>query len=707
MTRPLPKRVLMVVGGLALLLLLGYWQRGPLLRMGLDFALAGTPLTFAELQGLRLTRTGVQVQQVDFLLPAQGQSLAMFGVELTWRGAGRFGLPQPDALRIDSARLGAAASSGPEAGGEAAEPAPVDVAGLLQLLRHFPLSSIELGALELPGRAAPVSARVTASAGNFAAQLRSAGFSAALTLTQPAVLSAAELQLQVQVDAMLAANLAFSMPATADPAEVAGSGAFAVSGQWEGEPFAATGTLQLPSCTMTSAHPCLLSFAGEATLAAWNSATNPGTGLSGLALSGTGTLGLDAETLQWQLGAASFAGTLAALNAGDVHMGGAFTLSDVELAWDTAAQGSLRLRTDGLTLDTALPWLPPFDLDASLVLAGSRLDLDSKLLLREGTVAGELRVQGHHDLASAAGSAAVTLPRLQLAAGSTLGQRLGQWPYAWDLVLGSVEAGLQLQWQKDTATAQTRVTGMLSGSFADVGGYHGSAWFRGLDLALTAQIDSTQALPLATPPLELTVTEIDVGLPLRDLVLRLQMDAASNSVVIESLTGALLGGTLAMHQQRFDLAASDNLLTLQFDGLRLEQVMALTGYEDIVVDGGLSGTVPLHFNAAGIEVAGGQLSAQQGGGSIRYLGTLGQGDASLALVRQALSNYRFDALDSSIQYTPDGELLLGMQLRGYNPELENGRRVDLNLNLSDNILTLLRSLQAGRNIEDLMEALYQ
>jgi len=709
-------RVLLLVA-VAFMLLLGYLQRGPLLQAGINYFLDGTPLTLVDLQELRVGRSGLQLQQVDLLLPASGQTLVIRDLAFGWRNAGLLAVPQPESLRIGSARLGEAGVRASEAVVAVPAAEPADLAGLLQLLRDFPLASIELGALELPGRASPVRGSVTASTGNFAAELRSADLSATLVLAQPDATAAAQLRMAVQIDDLVSGRLAFTMTPAEASGQLAGSGTFDATGRWQGEAFAVNGTLDLPPCTLVRSAQCALRFdITEATLAAWTS----GSGgedvmrLQGLALSGNGTLGLDAQTLQWQLGDAAFDGTLAALDLGEYHLASGFSLREVDLAPGTSAaalSGSLQFMTTGLTLETPQPWLPAVDLDGTVMLAGPQLDFATALRFRDGTVASDLRVQGRHDLASAAGSASLVLAPLQLAEGSTLGQRLGQWPYTWDLVLGSLDAGLQLQWEEVPATAGTAATtqlaGTVSASLAGVAGYYDSSLFHGLATTVTGEIDTAQPLLFGTPPLELRLAELDVGLPLQDLVLRLQLDAAGNSLLVESLSGTLLGGSITMQQQRFDFGATDNALSLQFSGLRLEQVLALTGYEDIAVDGGISGEVPLRFSANGIEVAGGRLSAQQPGGNIRYLGTLGQGDASLALVRQALSNYRFDTLESSIDYSPDGELLLSMQLQGFNPELENGRRVNLNLNLSDNVPALLQSLQAGRAIEDMLQELYE
>ena len=56
-----------------------------------------------------------------------------------------------------------------------------------------------------------------------------------------------------------------------------------------------------------------------------------------------------------------------------------------------------------------------------------------------------------------------------------------------------------------------------------------------------------------------------------------------------------------------------------------------------------------------------------------------------------------------MDYRTSGELALAVRLQGLNPDVNNGQRINLNLNISDNIPDLLRSLQAGRSIADTLE----
>jgi len=56
-----------------------------------------------------------------------------------------------------------------------------------------------------------------------------------------------------------------------------------------------------------------------------------------------------------------------------------------------------------------------------------------------------------------------------------------------------------------------------------------------------------------------------------------------------------------------------------------------------------------------------------------------------------------------VNYRDTGELELGINLQGVSPELNQGQRINLNLNISDNIPALLNSLQAARSITDTLE----
>ena len=104
-------------------------------------------------------------------------------------------------------------------------------------------------------------------------------------------------------------------------------------------------------------------------------------------------------------------------------------------------------------------------------------------------------------------------------------------------------------------------------------------------------------------------------------------------------------------------------------------------------------------------ITGGRLRARPPGGEIRltpkFSGPTGQPGLDFALL--ALKDFRYTELGCDINYSENGDLLLGVRLNGRNPDIENGRPIIYNLNISENIPVLLESLrlqdQVTRKIE--------
>jgi len=60
-------------------------------------------------------------------------------------------------------------------------------------------------------------------------------------------------------------------------------------------------------------------------------------------------------------------------------------------------------------------------------------------------------------------------------------------------------------------------------------------------------------------------------------------------------------------------------------------------------------------------------------------------------------------MDTRVFYDSNGDLRLEVQLAGVNPDMNGGQAINLNVNITDNIPTLLRSLYAGRAISERLE----
>ena len=110
------------------------------------------------------------------------------------------------------------------------------------------------------------------------------------------------------------------------------------------------------------------------------------------------------------------------------------------------------------------------------------------------------------------------------------------------------------------------------------------------------------------------------------------------------------------------------------------------------------GRLPLTINADGISISGGSINSVSPGGTIHYApeggtGALQNTAPQMQLMLQALRDFRYDRFSAETHYSPDGNLLLQMRLEGKSPHIDNNRPIHLNINLEQNILSLLKSLR--------------
>ena len=355
---------------------------------------------------------------------------------------------------------------------------------------------------------------------------------------------------------------------------------------------------------------------------------------------------------------------------------------NVVLSGDTLSFRGVRLR--GLRVEIAAR------------LEGAAVSLRAEAFLAErllGTLALRQEPGG-------GGRLELRLHELRFSEAAPLSALLTGLPWPADLVAGSLSGQASLRWEGGFSGLH----GPLSLSLEGIGGYYGDIWFTGLDSRVEATMESIGHLS-ARDWLPASLESLGVGVPIEDLSWRYRFDTAEPSVSIESFRASLLGGDLTAASFDYRPGAAPHRLLLRVEGLDLERVAALAQRPELAITGELSGELPISLTAEGISVDGGRLYALPPGGEIRYRPARPPEDPSphMALVYDALSNYRFDSLQAGVDYNADGDLLLALELQGINPEMESERPVHLNVNVSDHLPTLIRSLQAARSIREALE----
>jgi hypothetical protein len=317
------------------------------------------------------------------------------------------------------------------------------------------------------------------------------------------------------------------------------------------------------------------------------------------------------------------------------------------------------------------------------------------------SLAADIEIRG--DLA--AGSGSLTVRNATLDCGKAqLSDFTSEWPHPWDITDGNWTADLQIDWRTDGditeySGATTHRLERLAGRYDDIAAV-------GLSAQVSARLDSMDGIELA--PASLTVRLLDIGLPLEHIAADYQLDLGERSIRVDELTMSALGGEFVTEPFQFSALADANTVLVNARSIQLQLMVDLLEFEDIEATGAISGLLPFEISNGKVTIEDGRLESDSGGGVIRWDsgeevldGTML--DSSISLVRQTLRNLEFDSLTSDVNYDEAGNLKLQMRLSGINPDVDPMQPIILNLGVENNVPRMLRSLQAIRSIEDILQ----
>lgn len=353
--------------------------------------------------------------------------------------------------------------------------------------------------------------------------------------------------------------------------------------------------------------------------------------------------------------------------------------------------------------------LPRGEWSASYEADPERARLQSSL--RAAGQAVLLEITGEHLFAIDSGHADLKLlPVAFSESGFVLSRLLKNWPYPFDITAGRVSGNARLVWQQ-----AFELQGVVQ--LDKLGGHYKQVAFTGLSSEVTLELAKGRGKGLRTSKDALLhIDVVDVGFPVEKIDVGFALASTPGTqmpiVQIKAFSAELLGGRARSGPFELDVGRDTNAFVLQLEQIGLHEILELEQQEGLQGSGSLDGQIPVEISGAGIIVQHGQLSTVAPGGNIRYTPTpkvaaMAQSSASIKMVVNALSNYQYEVLDVITDYKPGGDLVLQVHLQGKNPQWQGGQPIHLNLNLEENIPTLLRSLQLSDAISDQVQKRYQ
>lgn len=286
-------------------------------------------------------------------------------------------------------------------------------------------------------------------------------------------------------------------------------------------------------------------------------------------------------------------------------------------------------------------------------------------------------------------------------AGKAWADTLTAWPATLSVDQGAIEMSTRLELPNDEPLALE--------STLDADGlavtYNRMA-VTDIDGEVVFDVDKTQ---LRAHTVDLRLGEVNPGIPIGPINFTGKYEAPLDRFVNGTLTvdvakAELLGGKVRVAPQRWPLAEAPIRVPLQVSSLQLSRLMELYPAENLSGTGTLNGEIPVWISSDGVHVENGQINAEKPGGRLRLPGErlagLAQGNAAMQIVVEAMKNFHYSVLDSTIDYAKDGTLNLDLHLEGNNPNVRDGQPVVLNVNLEEDIPALLTSLQLSGRVND-------
>lgn len=211
--------------------------------------------------------------------------------------------------------------------------------------------------------------------------------------------------------------------------------------------------------------------------------------------------------------------------------------------------------------------------------------------------------------------------------------------------------------------------------------------------------------PRTYPAQRLAIALLDLGLPLTDGVLAFEL-REDGLVEVEELVFRWAGGRVGA--QPFSVRSGDASLyvVLEAEGLRLADLVRELQLDGLSGEGTMAGRLPLRLEGEVALIDRGEL-ANVGPGWISYRPdalpeALRAGGEGVSLMLQALENFRYELLRITLDGRTDADMEIGLAVHGTNPELFGGHPVELAVNVTGELGTILRRSLEGYRLPDMV-----
>ncbi|WP_237065957.1 intermembrane phospholipid transport protein YdbH family protein [Microbulbifer guangxiensis] len=376
----------------------------------------------------------------------------------------------------------------------------------------------------------------------------------------------------------------------------------------------------------------------------------------------------------------------------DIEIHGSLSLESLKTV---IQDGRLDMHTPYRVSGARLRWqedtVVEFDGLGTLSIEDRRLHGKSELSVGDM----QLQAEWSHDLEAEAGSAALKTASVNFSKEKPLSHSVTGLPF--DLVAGTLAGTARLSWP---TASKDRIQVTLDG----IAGVYDKSFATGIDTTLSLR--RTDTFWATSSPQPVSVAALDVGMGIADLRFDLSV-TEQRDIILSSLSARLLGGEVSSDSLAWNLDSEPRRSLLTASGISLRALEKEMEAENFAASGTLDLQIPLVTGPDGVTVEAGTVEARPPGGRLRYYGAFSPqmlaGNPQLKMLSGALEDYSFRTLGGTLNYPPSGDMRLQLKLVGRSDSVAKDRDLIINLNLENNIPSMLRSLQASRDLSEALQ----
>ncbi len=314
----------------------------------------------------------------------------------------------------------------------------------------------------------------------------------------------------------------------------------------------------------------------------------------------------------------------------------------------------------------------------------------------DGRMAGKVPVHGRFEADFSTGSGAVSVESETFTLGAELeraSELISGWPKGVELVSGTLTLASETLWDAEQFDSRLDVSlEQAGGEFEGVFFSNGAAK---VALDLLPHIETRS-------PVRISVDAIDFGFVLENAIgdIHFEIDGTgSPRLEMAGFSAGFFDGTIGVPKIELGGLGGSYEFEIHFEGLDLQCMAGGQQCSGLAIDGRISGRLPVILEDSELRIENGALT-NDGVGRINYDAGADTATGGAEILFKALKEFEYDVLTAEPLYRSDGTLLLNLHLEGISQEIGENQPIHFNINLEQNVLSLLESIRLVNGLND-------